>query len=79
MADPLFTPQQVKTDGANAIVRTGGQVGSATALVGLGQALAQSRGWLHGELDAIVFGYWVTLVTIAAAAATNVSKLRGKT
>lgn len=76
--EPLFTPQQIKSDGANAVVRTGGQVGGATALVGLGQALCQSRGWLHGELDAIVFGYWVTVVSVAAAAVSNLSKLRGK-
>lgn len=78
MTEPLFTSQQIKSDGANAVVRTTGQVGGATALVGLGAAFCRWKGWLHGDLDALASGYWVTLVTIVTAAATNVSKLRGK-
>lgn len=77
--DPVFTTEQIRDDGKNRVGKTGAQVGGATALVGLGQALCQSRGWLHGELDTIVFGYWVTIVTIASAALMNLGKLRGKT
>lgn len=76
--DPMFTPEQIKQDATNRVAKTGGQVGGATALVGLGQALCQSRGWLHGELDAIVFGYWVTIVTLILAGATNIGRFRGK-
>lgn len=78
MPDPVFTSEQIKQDATNRVAKTGGQVGGATALVGLGQALCQSRGWLHGELSPIVFGYWTTLITIVLAGATNIGRFRGK-
>lgn len=76
--EPLFTPAQVKSDAANAVVRTTGQAGAAAALVGLGAALCRWRGWLHGDLDSLGFGYWTTLVTIGTASVSNLGKLRGR-
>lgn len=76
--DPVFTTEQIKQDATNRVAKTGGQVGGAAAVVGLGQALCQARGWLHGELSPIVFGYFVTVATIAAAALTNIGRFRGK-
>lgn len=78
MTEPLFTSEQVKEDGRNRVKGTGFQVGGATALVGLGSAFLRQRGLLHGPLDPIGFGYWVTLLTISASALTNLSRLRGK-
>lgn len=76
--DPVFTPEQITADGRNRVTNTGGQVGIAVPVVGLGQALCQSRGWLHGELDPVVFGYWVAIVTVILAGLTNIGRLRGQ-
>jgi hypothetical protein len=75
---PLFSVEQVKDDGRARIAKTGGQVGGATALVTAIQGILQARHLLHGEMAPVVFGSWVTLTTIAAAALTNLSKLRGR-
>lgn len=75
MADPVFTPEQIREDGVNRIAKTGGQVGGATALVGATQWAAQQAGW-HGELDGVTFGYFVTLVSIVASWLTNLRRLR---
>lgn len=78
MAEPTFTPAQIAEDGRNRVTKTGGQVGIAVPIVGLAQALCQSRGWLHGELDPVVFGYWVAIVTVILAGLTNIGRLRGQ-
>lgn len=77
-AEPVFTREQIKEDGRNRVAKTGGQVGGATAAVIVVQAACKARGWMHGELDTVVFGAYVTLVTIVAGALSNLSKLRGK-
>lgn len=78
MADPVFTEQQIKDDGKNRVGKTAGQAGGATALVVVAQAGLQAKGWLHGELEPVVFGAYVTLATIGAASLMNLGKLRGK-
>lgn len=78
MADLIFTSEQLKQDGQSRVGKTGMQVSGATAIVGLGAAFCRWRGWLHGDLDTLAFGYWITLMTIAASAAQNWSRLRGR-
>lgn len=72
-----FTPEQIKADGQNRVAKTAGQAGGATAVVIVGQWLAQQLGW-HGELPTEVFGALVTLLTIVAAWVTNLGRLRGE-
>lgn len=78
MTDTLFTTEQVKEDGRSRVAKTVGQGGLGTAAVTIGQAVCQARGWMHGELDPVVFGAYVVVVTGVAAAVMNLSKLRGR-
>lgn len=74
---PLFTPQQVKEDAQNKVVRTYGQSGIASAVVIVGLWVAHQFGW-NGEMPTEVSAGFITLLTGAAAALTNLRKLRGK-
>lgn len=74
---PVFTPEMVKADAQTRIAKTAGQAGGATALVVVGQWVAQQIGW-SGELPVEVFGALVTLFTIAGAWVTNLGRLRGE-
>lgn len=78
MPERLFTPEQIKADGGNRVAKTAGQAGVASAAVTLGAAFLRWRGWLHGELDIIGAGAWITILSAVAAAGTNWGRLRGK-
>lgn len=78
MADaPLFTPEQVKADAQNAVVRTTGQAGMGAATVGLSLWVAHQCGW-HGTMDALTQLDAVVVASGVWAAITNRSKLQGK-
>jgi predicted MFS family arabinose efflux permease len=74
---PLFTPEQVREDAQNKVVRTTGQSGAAVAAIGVGTWVAHQFGW-HGELDAATALNMSIVLTAAAAAVTNLRKLRAK-
>lgn len=76
MAEPAFTPAQIKEDAQNRVAKTTGQVGGATALTILEQYVAMRTGMLDHSLPTDVFGALVTVQSIAAAWLTNLSKLR---
>lgn len=77
MADKLFTPEQVRDDGANRVKGTGLQVGTASAIVIVGEWASQQAGW-HGTLPPRVNDAMVVLVAVGIAALTNLRRLCAK-
>lgn len=73
-----FTPEQVAEDGRSRVVRTGGQGGTAWALVLIATEALKGRGWLHDGISNELFGAYVLIVTVGVAALTNLRRLRGK-
>lgn len=75
--DKEFTAEQVRDDGGNRVAKTGLQVSGGSALVIVGEWLAQQAGW-HSALPPRVNDAMVVLVSIGVAAATNWRRLRAK-
>lgn len=72
-----LTPAAIKADGENRVARTAGQSGVATAVVTVGEWVAQQIGW-DGSLPTTVAGAFIIILTAAAAMWTNRAKLRGE-
>lgn len=77
MADPIFTPEQIKQDGQNRVASTAGQAGTAGFVVVFGLWFARQLGW-HGEMPPDVVIALTGLLTTAASVLKNRRKLRGE-
>lgn len=78
--EPLFTPKQVREDGQNRVKGTGGQNAVALAVVTVGTYVSWKAGWLRSmeDLPVIVHDAFVLLLTVGAAAVSNLGRLRAK-
>ncbi len=70
-----FTPEATREDGQNRVIRTAGQSGAAGAGITVGLWAAHQLGW-HGEMPAEVVLSFGVILTAAAAALTNLRRLR---
>lgn len=77
MADPMFTAEQFKEDGRNRVVSTVGQSGTAAAVVLIVVSALHARHLLHGHLSNDLFAAYALVLTGAASALKNLSRLRG--
>lgn len=75
----MFSPEQLKADGANRVAKTSLQsAGLAAPLVLIVVSALKARHILHGELSTELTLAYQSTLTIFFAALTNLSRLRGK-